>query len=778
MKDYCIGRMQVPFMKIKTKLYLIMAILAVVLVGEILLTMNFLTIPMQREDIVKKAWRHAYSLQEVAPMLNQAQMQQLVSDMVARDPQLSYLLVLDRDGKAVVHSEPGRVGMVFEDAGTLSCARYGKSLQQIYTRDRDQLDSSYQGKKTIDILIPNYDKEGKHIGAINIGISMDYLGQLASRNYLVFFICGAVLLLIFYLATQKLYRDIISPLNETVDAIRRMKSGNYDEINIEERQDELGVLACEFNSMASRIAELMADLKEAHEELENRVKQRTTELAAEKERLDVTLSSIGEGVVSIGLDGIIVLSNEALAKIVGVNSSYLLGRKMLDVLQIPIGEADFNKQMIKRDTVIELSNHRIITQDGGERLVDAIGSPIQNAAGDVEGMVWVVRDITEKQRFEEELIKAAKLESLGILASGLAHDFNNLLTVIAGNISLARMISEETDNSGEFLYEAEKATLQARDLAQQLLTFSRGGEPVKKMVSTTSFLCNSVNFALSGSNVACEFIIPEQLWNVEIDEGRISQVLNNLVINAIQAMFDGGTIRISAENMDIDNPDEKLPLTAGKYVRLSIADQGKGIPEKYYSRIFDPYFTTKENGSGLGLATSQSIIQKHGGCLTFDSRIGRGTIFYVYLPASEQEHENKDAVPMLPMKGQGRILVMDDDEPVRRVLKDMLVSLGYKIDTASDGKELIELYRNALQSGRKYAAVIMDLTVHGGRDEAQVASSLLSLDPEARLVASSGYSTEQLVTSYHELGFAAFIAKPYGIKDLSEVLQNSLQSHG
>ncbi|NLX02193.1 MAG: PAS domain S-box protein [Syntrophomonadaceae bacterium] len=626
-------------MKIKTKLYLIMAILALVLVGEILLTMNFLTIPMQREDIVKKAWRHAYSLQEVAPMLNQSQMQQLVSDMAARDPQLSYLLVLDRNGKAVVHSEPGRVGMVFDDAGTLSCARHGKSLQQIYTRDREQADSRHKGEKTIDILVPNYDKQGNHIGAINIGVSMDYLSQMANRHYLVFFISGAVLLFIFYLATRKLYRDIISPLDETVAAIRRMKSGNYDEINIEERQDEIGLLACEFNSMASRIAELMADLKEAHEELENRVKQRTTELAAEKERLDVTLSSIGEGVVSIGLDGIIVLSNEAVAKIVGINSSDLLGKNIQEVLQLPVREADINNRMINRDTVIELSNHRIITQDDSERLVDAIGSPIQNATGDVEGMVWVVRDLTEKQRFEEELIKAAKLESLGILASGLAHDFNNLLTVIAGNISLARMMSEEIDSSNEFLYEAEKATFQARDLAHQLLTFSRGGEPVKKMVSTTSFLRNSVNFALSGSNVSCEFIIPEQLWNVEIDEGRISQVLNNLVINAIQAMPDGGTIRISAENVDIDNPDKKLPFAACKYVRFSIADQGKGIPEKYYSRIFDPYFTTKENGTGLGLATSRSIIQKHGGYLTFDSQIGRGTVFYVYLPASEQEHE-------------------------------------------------------------------------------------------------------------------------------------------
>jgi PAS domain S-box-containing protein len=630
----------VPFMKIKTKLYLVMATLVVFMVGGILLIMNFLTIPILRQDIVEKSWRYAYSLQQVAPLLDQAEMQQLVSDMVERDPQLSYLVILDRGGKATIHSEPDRVGMVFNDAGTLSCTQNGKSLQQIYTRDCNKPDSKYQGEKTIDILIPNYDKEGNHIGAVNVGVSMEYLRQMAYRHCLVLFIGSIILFIMFYLAIQKLYHDIITPLNKTVHAIRRMKDGNYDEINIEERQDELGVLACEFNSMASKISQLMADLNEAQQELENRVIQRTAELAAEKERLDVTLGSIGEGVVSINLDGIITVNNEAAAKIAGVNSDYLLGKKVEDILQLPKREADFNIRMINRDTVIEVSNHKIITWDGSERLVDAIGSPIQNAVGDVEGMVWVIRDITEKLRFEEELIKAAKLESLGILAGGLAHDFNNLLTVIAGNISLARMMSEETnDSSGEFLYEAEKATFQARDLAKQLLTFSRGGEPVKKLVSTTNFLRNSVNFALSGSNISCEFIIPEQLRSVEIDEGRISQVLNNLVINAIQAMPHGGTICVSAGNIDINAGDEEIPLTPGKYVRFAIADQGKGIPEKYRNRIFEPYFTTKENGSGLGLATSQSIIHKHGGYLTYNSRAGEGTVFYVYLPASDQEHE-------------------------------------------------------------------------------------------------------------------------------------------
>ncbi|HHV16130.1 MAG TPA: HAMP domain-containing protein, partial [Gelria sp.] len=251
--------------------------------------MNFLTIPMLRQDIVEKSWRHAYSLQQVAPLLTRAEMQQLVGDMVDRDPQLSYLVILDRAGKATIHSESDRVGLVFNDTGTLSCTQNGKSLQQIYTRDRNNPNSKYQGEKTIDILIPNYDKEGNHIGAVNVGVSMEYLRQMAYRHCLILFIGSIILLIIFYLATQKLYRDIITPLNKTVHAIKRMKDGNYDQINIEERQDELGVLAYEFNSMAAKISQLMADLNEAQQELENRVVQRTAELAAEKERLDVTL---------------------------------------------------------------------------------------------------------------------------------------------------------------------------------------------------------------------------------------------------------------------------------------------------------------------------------------------------------------------------------------------------------------------------------------------------------------------------------------------------------
>ena len=760
-------------MKIRTRLYVIMAMLAAVMVGEILLTVNLLTIPMQKKDIIDKAWNSAYILQQVAPLLNKEETQALAVAMVRLDPKISYLLLLDRDGKAVVHSDPQRIGMSFNDAGRLSCARYGHSLQQVYIRDQNIPDSPHHGEKVIDILVPNYDREGRQVGAIDAGVSLNDLNQVAQAHYKILFIGVVALIIVFYITTHRLYKDIISPLKKTVYAIRRVREGNYHEIDLEERNDELGLLVREFNSMACRISELMADLQEAHEELENRVKKRTSELAAEKERLAVTLGSIGEGVISTDLNGVIILANHMVAKILDMDAADLPGKNLEEILQVPPPEAG-GEARLKENAVVEVRNHILVTGEGKERLIDIVGSPIRDESDKYEGMVWVLHDITEKQRFEEELIKASKLESMGILAGGLAHDFNNLLTVIVGNISLARMTVEgsRSDDPGDFLEEAEKATLQARGLAQQLLTFSRGGEPIIKTVSTSNLLRNSVKFALSGSNVSCEFFIPEKLWNVEIDEGQISQVLNNLVLNAIQAMPEGGIIRISAQNLTLRETNKLLPLLPGKYVLLSIADQGKGIPEKYRARIFEPYFTTKESGTGLGLATSQSIIKKHGGYLTFDSRLNAGTTFCIYLPVSECERDDQDALTYPPAKRKGRILVMDDDETVRTVVIEMLGSLGYEAESAENDRQAVELYRNTLQEGRKFDAVMIDPAVRNGTGGREAAQALLSLDPEVLIILSSASSSEELAWNYRNMGFAAFIAKPYGIAELSETLHN------
>ena len=284
---------------------------------------------------------------------------------------------------------------------------------------------------------------------------------------------------------------------------------------------------------------------------------------------------------------------------------------------------------------------------------------------------------------EEERLLLSKLESLGLLAGGIAHDFNNILTAILGNISLARMEAGRPDRAAEFsatrLEEAEKACQRAQALASQLLSFAKGGLPIKKVTSVAELIKESINLALSGSKARSKLVIPKDLWPVEVDEGQISQVFNNLLINADQAMPEGGTITVQAENVMVG---DELPLPEGRYVKITVTDQGIGIPSNYLGKIFDPYFTTKQKGSGLGLATAHSIIRNNAGYITVESQVGVGTTFYVYLPAVEGEITSAKESATAPIQGQGRILVMDDEEMVRNVLGVMLERLGYEVQIA------------------------------------------------------------------------------------------------
>jgi len=327
----------------------------------------------------------------------------------------------------------------------------------------------------------------------------------------------------------------------------------------------------------------------------------------------------------------------------------------------------------------------------------------------------ITRDITERKKMEEELQKIQKLESLGVLAGGIAHDFNNLLTAIIGNLSLIEVYTKSGGgNILEVLEETKRASQQTRRLTQQLLTFSTGGLPIKKSVSIAELLKGTVNLALSGSNVRCEFSLPDDLWWAEVDEVQIDQAVNNMIINTKQAMAGGGTIRIWAENV-IVGAEQGLPLKDGKYVKVSIKDQGIGIMEDDLPKIFDPYFTTKEAGSGLGLAITYSIINKHGGHITVESEIGAGTTFTILLPALEKETFRVKPIEEEQIyKGKGRILFMDDQEAIRDMIKRMLNQLGYEVELTTDGIEAIELYKEAKASGQKFDAVILDLTIPGG----------------------------------------------------------------
>lgn len=387
----------------------------------------------------------------------------------------------------------------------------------------------------------------------------------------------------------------------------------------------------------------------------------------------------------------------------------------------------------------------------------------------------MIVDITSRKKMEDDLLQSSKLDSLGILAGGIAHDFNNILTVISGNVSLAKMINTSNDEVTEILSEVEQAALQARDLTQQLLTFSKGGAPIRETASIKDLLQETTGFVLRGSNVSCNYSIMPDLWPVSIDKGQISQVINNLIINADQSMPEGGIIYLSAENISADSG---LPssLKPGKYIKISIQDHGVGILEKHLNRIFDPYFTTKQKGHGLGLATCYSIIKKHDGEISIHSVSGTGTTATIYLPAIPEQNIAAKIAPRLNLQGQGKILIMDDETIIRDTLGKMLRRMGYATSAAPDGAQAIDLYQKAQQANEPFDIVLMDLTIAGGMGGKEAVRKLLEIDPDAKVIVSSGYSNDPVMADYKAYGFCGVLPKPYEIQAVNQILYELLDS--
>jgi PAS domain S-box-containing protein len=412
---------------------------------------------------------------------------------------------------------------------------------------------------------------------------------------------------------------------------------------------------------------------------------------------------------------------------------------------------------------------RYVRKDRSVVWVNLSLSLIRDAAGVPRRFIGVVEDITYRKQMEDELFKAQKLESLGILAGGIAHDFNNMLTAIMGQIGVSRMNLPPGDALGKRLEEVEKAALKAKGLTQQLLTFAKGGAPIKNALSLKRLVNESASLALSGTNITYSLTDGDQVWSVNADESQIGQAINNLIINACQAMPDGGTIQIRLENGEVE-AGGALPLKKGRYVKLTVTDHGIGIPQEHLAKIFDPYFTTKEKGSGLGLAVSYSIIRNHGGHILVKSEPGVGTTFTVYLPASDRTAADVQHAQDHLVRGSGRVLVMDDEEMVRLVTGEILGELGYEAAFARDGGEAIECYRNAKESGQPFDAVIMDLTIAGGMGGKDAIRKLLEYDPAAKAIVSSGYSNDPVMANFRKHGFRDVIVKPYKTIDLSRVL--------
>ena len=504
-------------------------------------------------------------------------------------------------------------------------------------------------------------------------------------------------------------------------------------------------------------------------------------LNAEKELLAVTLKSIGDGVITADRHARITLVNRVGEQLTGWKESEAIGMPLQEVFttvdemtrkahQSPMQE------VLENDKIMELDNSTLlINRDGNEYSIAGRTAPILDADKCIIGMVLVFRDITKTRRIEKELLKIEKLESLGLLAGGIAHDFNNLLAGIVGNVSLAKLDIDSPDDAIRSLEATEKAALRAKDLTQQLLTFSKGGEPVKRPGDLSNIIEESALFALRGSKVKCEFAFQSNSLISKVDKGQISQVIHNLVMNSEQAMPDGGIIRIHGEKINLSR-NNAFSLEAGEYVKLTIRDQGMGIEDEHLKKIFDPYFTTKKKGSGLGLAVAFSIIDKHSGRITVDSELGIGTTFTIYLPAIEEldPELEEDKIPIAP--STGKILLMDDEEYIRELAVELIQKIGdYKVTVAKDGEEVIHLYQQTLKEGGTFDAVILDLTVRGGMGGKEAIRRLREIDPKVRAIVCSGYSTDPVMSDFKTYGFQEAVKKPYRIQEMSKAL-NSLLS--
>ncbi|WP_371806336.1 PAS domain S-box protein [Candidatus Lokiarchaeum ossiferum] len=512
------------------------------------------------------------------------------------------------------------------------------------------------------------------------------------------------------------------------------------------------------------------------------------QLASEKENLAVTLRNIGEGVITINRYGKILIFNEMAEEITNHSYEEAIGKNILDILPLNLATPkDTAMNLLTKALSLhpreKYQGTSISKMSGGnQKIIDYSIAPINNGEQGNIGYVIAFRDISIQRRLEEELNRNQSIESIGLLAGGIAHDFNNILTAILGNITLAKMEADNNTDLLESLQDAEKGANQAQRLANQLLTFSKGGAPIKEVASTENLIKEAARFSLHGSSIGVEFDIENDIWNINVDKGQFGQVMQNVVLNAVQAMDGKGIIKISATNYEIMQ-DQKF-LHEGKYVNIRIQDTGIGISPENLPKIFDLYFSTKKDqnfhaGNGLGLPVCRSIIKKHGGTIDVESEEGVGTTFSFFFPAIEPNgksitKQKQDLTVKNQNSNQRKILVLEDEPLVTKVLATMLQKLNYVSDFTTEGDITIEKYCQKLKENDPYDILILDLTIPGALGGLDTFNVLKKIDPNLKAIVSSGYATGNIMSHYEEFGFIGMLVKPYTIGELKEVLFNVL----
>jgi len=741
-------------MKLRTKLTLAFTVIIVAVTGIIAFLSIRREVETFKEELKKQGLILANTLAEEsreAFIIDKFVHTMDYIDNISKQDYVVYAMVMDRKGRVRVHNDLNKVGKVIKDADPVldNVIATGKPYIKI-------TDSATEGR-LYDIGVPVM--AGSEVaGVAQVGYSLKSIEASTakgSRQIILVTMCGIIVGVLFKILYS---RQLVRPIIKLKEAANEIAGGRFDtRIEVISR-DEIGELASAFNQMSTNLKNSRDELIEA------------------KGYTDNIIRSIVDALIVVDAQGMIETVNRAALDMLGYSAEEIVGWPADKIL---VGDAPLRGEGL--DELIakgELRNCETLykAKDGKEIPVLISASVRKDREGKTIHIVSTARDITERKKMEENLLKAQKLESVGILAGGIAHDFNNILTGILGNIGLAMIHMQSEDITFKRLAAAEKAALQARDLTQHLLTFSRGGAPVKKAASITELLRDSVMFALTGSNVQCKFSIPADLRPLDVDEGQMNQVINNLIVNALQAMPEGGTIKVGAENI-IVGAGQDLPLKEGKYVKISIEDEGIGISKAHLQKIFDPYFTTKQKGSGLGLAITYSIVRQHGGYIDVESDLGVGTKFSIYLPASSANMAAKERPGKEIIGGEGKVLLMDDEEVVRDVAGEMLKHMGYTVEFAKDGIGAIDLYIKARSSGRPFDVVIMDLTIPGGMGGKEAIKRLREIDPSVKAVVSSGYSNDPIMADFRSYGFSGIVAKPYKIEELGRVLDTVRKGH-